>query len=212
MANLAESLIGAGLNFKGAKDQQKAAEAAAAKRMNLIKSLDFTPTYTSDLAPTYQRTQAPVARSWIESFLSGNNPDAISPVSPNAAIRKQQAQAQQNAMFGTPQQRVAQQRTIEQQTPWAVTTPTRTIGTNPAEKKEAGWRDQFRNPGAVEKGGVSEGLTSAIMEAAPKFKDRLGDAAYKARAIVKEFGSPEAALAAVQNHDPRAMGYLKSLI
>lgn len=206
MANLGEKLIGAGLQYKGAKDQQKAAEAAAAKRMNLIQSLDFTPAYTSDLAPTYKRTESPVARSWIESFLSGNNPDAISPTSPNAAVKKQRAQQSQNAMFGTPQDRVARNRAIEQETPWAVTSPTRNIGPKPEEKTEAQLRTDYADPGAVQSTGFTSELNDAMLAANPKWKGR--STAMQGQYLVKKFGSADAAVEAIKRGDPAAMKYV----
>ncbi len=206
MANLAESLIGAGLSFKAAKDQQKAADAAAAKRLNLIKSLDFNPTMTSDLAPTYQRTQSPIARSWIESFLSGNNPDAVSPTSPNASFMKARAQAQQNSMFGTPEERAAQQQQFMQATPWAVTSPKRQIGAAPEEQKKATYYNQFAKPDAAEKAGLTQDLDAAMRAANPKWQDHntAGQASY----LVKKFGSAEAAVDAINRGDPLAMKYV----
>jgi len=120
MANILEKLFTAGGNIIAARNQEKATRRAAKDQQNLIKSLDWTPTTTAELAPAYQRSQSPVARSYLESFLMGNNPDAVMPGEVNAAYKRQQAQASQNAMFGTPEQRLAQQNAYRQTTPWAL--------------------------------------------------------------------------------------------
>lgn len=109
------------------KANTKAAKDAREQGLNLINKMDWEPTYASETVPTYQRTQSPVARSFIESFLMGNNPMATRSTAPNAAITKQVQQTQQNAMFGTPQERLAQQQAYQAQTPWKVQTPTKPI-------------------------------------------------------------------------------------
>lgn len=103
-----------------AKQQQKAS-------LQLINEMDFEPMYASSQVPTYQRSQSPVARSFIDSFLMGNNPASVMPNAVNAGAKRQAMQTQQNAMFGTPQERLAQQNAYRESTPWKVTTPTRPI-------------------------------------------------------------------------------------
>jgi hypothetical protein len=116
-----------GGKVKEAKENVRAAREARKANLELVKSLDYEPMYASQTVPTYQRTQSPVARSYIESFLMGNNPDSIRSGSPNAGVKRQAAQTQQNAMFGTPEQRLQQQRAYEATTPWKVETPTRPV-------------------------------------------------------------------------------------
>jgi hypothetical protein len=116
-----------GTNFLRAKRDKAAADRERKANMKLIEGLDWEPMYASETVPTYQRTQSPVARSYLESFLMGNNPDATFSGSPNAKVVKAQQQQAQNQMFGTPEQRIAQQRAYEATTPWKVQTPTRPV-------------------------------------------------------------------------------------
>lgn len=109
------------------KKNAKAAEKNRKQGIDMIKSMDWEPMYASETVPTYQRTQSPVARSYLESFLMGNNPNATFSGAPNAKLTKERQQAAQNQMFGTPEQRVAQQRAYEATTPWKVQTPTRPV-------------------------------------------------------------------------------------
>ncbi len=110
-----------------AREAAKLAEKQQKASMQLINELDYEPVYASQTVPTYQRSQSPVARSYIESFLMGNNPDAIMSTSPNAKINKARAQQAQNQMFGTPEERLAKQNAYFAETPWKVTAPTRSV-------------------------------------------------------------------------------------
>lgn len=116
---------------KAAEQTARLAEQQRKAGVQLLNELDWQPMYASERVPTYQRNPS-AARDYLDSFLMGNNPDAISPVSPNAAMKKQQAQAQQNAMFGTPQQRIANERNYFASQPWKVTPPTRPVVQAPA--------------------------------------------------------------------------------
>jgi hypothetical protein len=116
------------------KANKEAIEKDKRERMGLMQSLDYEPMYASQNVPTYQKTKSPVARSYLESFLMGNNPNATFSGAPNAAATKKGQQYQQNAMFGTPEQRIAQQRAVDAETPWKVTPPTRpVVGTQSEE-------------------------------------------------------------------------------
>jgi len=119
---------------KANKENRKAAEEARRQSFNTIKSLDWEPMYASDTVPQYQKTQSPVARSYLESFLAGNNPNMTFSGAPNAALTKQRQQQSQDAMFGTMDQRIAQQRAIEQQNPYKVQTPTRKVFSDQAQQ------------------------------------------------------------------------------
>lgn len=124
------------------KNDRKAAEKDRKERFKLMESMDWEPTYASQTAPTFKRTESPVARAYLESFLLGNNPDATFSGAPNAAAQKGVQQRQQNQMFGTPQERAARQQQILQETPWAVQTPTAPIVN--AQKQAAAWN--AKNP------------------------------------------------------------------
>lgn len=106
---------------------RKFAERQRKQQMDLINSLDWEPEYASNNVPAYQKTKSPIAGSWLDSYLMGDNPAAISSTAPNAQILKAQAQARQNANFGTPAERLAEQRAIQASNPYQVTPPTRPV-------------------------------------------------------------------------------------
>ncbi len=116
---------------KYAKDAAKKAAELAEKQqkagMQLVNELDYEPMYASERVPTFQRSQSPVARSYLESFLAGNNPSATFSGAPNAKVTKMRQQGAQDQMFGTMQQRIAAQRAMEAETPWKVTPPERKV-------------------------------------------------------------------------------------
>lgn len=130
------------------KKNRKAAEQSKREGIDLINSLDYTPTYASETTPTYQKTQSPVARSYLESFLAGNNPNMTFSGSPNAQRVKANQQIAQDQMFGTMQERIAQQRAADAATPWKVQTPTRPVVT--PQNQAAGF--QAQNPAAAKQG------------------------------------------------------------
>lgn len=119
------------------KNDRKAAEKDRKERFKLIESMDFEPTYASETTPTFKRTESPVARAYLESFLMGQNPDATFSGAPNAAIAKKQQQTAQNTLYGTPEARAARQAQILQETPWAVTAPSKPVVNE--QKQAATW-------------------------------------------------------------------------
>ena len=106
--------------FIGARKNKRAAEQARQRQFDLIQSLDWDPTTTAELAPAYQRSQSPVARAYLESFLLGQNPDSVMPGDPEAAAKKRQMQHAQNQMYGTPQARAEREAAYRATTPWAI--------------------------------------------------------------------------------------------
>lgn len=159
---LLESAANAIAGAVAAKKNREAAEKDRKARMQMIESMDFKPMYASDTTPTFQRTESPVARSYLESFLMGTNPNATFSGAPNAQAVKANQQAMENQTFGTPQQRVQRQQQILQETPWKVTAPTQgagstatpsTAATNPgqsAQSQDALWK--AKNPDWAERG------------------------------------------------------------
>jgi len=95
--------------------------------MAMLEGMDkqgaFEPMYASERAPTFQRSQSPVARAYLESMLMGNNPDSTFSGEVNADVTKQQQQASRDQVFGTPEQLKAKQDELFAQTPWKVTPP-----------------------------------------------------------------------------------------
>ena len=131
------NLMRAGSGMRETKKNAQAVERQRKANLALFNSLDYEPMYASETTPMMQRTQSPVARSYLESMLMGNNPSSISSTRPNAGVQKAQAQRSQNAMFGTPEARVAQQRALEQQPMYQVQTPTRKVaGTSESKDRQ----------------------------------------------------------------------------
>lgn len=87
------------------EDQKKAME----RQQILFDAMNYEPMYAT------QRAQSPLARSYLESMLAGNNPDAISSTMPNADLLKAEATASRDAMFGTPQDLLAQGKALREQ-------------------------------------------------------------------------------------------------
>lgn len=155
-----KQMVGGIVGMVQAAKNKKAQREENDTQLNLIKSLDWTPTTTAELAPTYQRSQSPVARSYLESFLLGSNPDSVMPGDPMAAQKKRQMQYAQNQQFGTPEQRLAQQSAYRQTTPWSVQP-----ALEKAQKKEAASQEESnfaaQNPDAV-KLGLDQNLYSRL--------------------------------------------------
>jgi hypothetical protein len=154
----------------GAKKAKSAAKNRRKEDLNFIENLNWDPAYGSDRAPTFQRSQSPVARSYLDSFLLGTNPDATSSTAPNAKYIKAQQQAKQNQQFGTPEARLAQQQQIQQATPWKVESPAESYtdaygfqspGKSLNDRTEAGNNVYgARNPGIAAAGITEQDLAS----------------------------------------------------
>lgn len=110
-----------------ARKNKKAAEKYGQERMDYLNALDWQPTLASERVPTYQKSQSPVARSYLESMLSGANPDLTPDFLQGAADTKAQQQARQNQLYGTPEERVAKQQKINTETPWKVEAPIQSV-------------------------------------------------------------------------------------
>lgn len=109
------------------KENARAMAEARRQRFEMIDKIDWEPMYASQTVPQYQKSQSPLARSVIDSFLMGNNPLSTRSSAPNAALIKARQQEQQNQMFGTPEQRLAQQNAITSTNPYTFKTPTRPV-------------------------------------------------------------------------------------
>lgn len=125
--NMGERGLGLIGDWVAARKNKKAIAAANKKNQDFLSKLDYEPTYASDLAPTYQKTQSPLARSYLESILVGNNPAMTAPGQANARVAQARQQQQANRMWGTPQQLVGRERAIEAAQPWKVNAPTQPV-------------------------------------------------------------------------------------
>ncbi len=162
--NTLGKLYGAISGMKEAAKNAKAARDNEKRQLDLIKSLDWKPTTSAELTPTYQRTQSPVARGYLESFLMGNNPDSVMPGDPMAAQKQRQMQYSQNQMFGTPEQRVQQQNAYRATTPWQI--DPKQVARQQAKKEESRAASAFTagNPDAAALG-LDEKLYNKLQDA-----------------------------------------------
>lgn len=154
---------------KGAEEAARLAKEQQVAGMQLINGLDYDPMYASQNVPTYQRSRSPVARSYLESFLAGNNPQATFSGAPNAKVTKMRQQGAQDQMFGTMQQRIAAQRAMEAETPWKVTTPTRKI--SPEKEGAEGnttWTVQNSDKAGA---GITRSLDEALLQTGTNLED-----------------------------------------
>lgn len=90
-----------------AKKNRKEAVQNRNRNMNYVGSIDWTPQYAQNLMSNngaYQKSESPLARSYLESLLTGNNPDATFSGSPNADLVKTQQAGSRDQMYGTQQQ------------------------------------------------------------------------------------------------------------
>lgn len=178
MAGFLEATFGLAGKGMEARQNSKAARQDKADRLNLIKSLDYDPMYASDTTPTFQRSQSPVARAYLESFLMGNNPDMTFSGRPNAAHTKAEQQTAQNAMFGTPAERLQQSQQIQNSTPWKVQTPTRTVtGAPPANAAAPQSSNRFVRMMGLGGGGAAAGTPAPVNSATASPTGNNGDRA-----------------------------------
>lgn len=63
--------------MKGASDARNRAHDAKRDYWSRLDAMNLTPYQVSEQAPAYQQTKSPVARAYLESFLTGNNADAV---------------------------------------------------------------------------------------------------------------------------------------
>ncbi len=129
-----ESIIGGfgalgGKAVEGRRNRQAAREARQ-QQFDMIDKLDWEPMYASQTVPQYQKTQSPVATSFLNSFLMGTNPAAVGSTRYGAPAQKAAMQAQENKLFGTPEERLAKEQKIASTNPYSFKTPTRTVGNN----------------------------------------------------------------------------------
>lgn len=126
MALIADTLKMAG-GWMEANRNRRAAEKDAEERMAFVNDLDWQPEYAADYAPAYKKSQSPVARAYLESILSGANPDLVPDYRQGASDAKSDAQTRQNAMYGTPEERVKKQQEILGEPLYEIKRPERTI-------------------------------------------------------------------------------------
>lgn len=139
----------------------KAARGLRKENLDLAGQLNWEPDYVSDIMPAYQRAQSPVARSFLESLLTGANPSMVQGTRLGADRLRAGAQANFDAQTGGWDALLARQREVERETPWApgkFSAPA--VQKLPQQSKEPPWM------GAVRKdpNGQTEAGAAALQE------------------------------------------------
>ncbi len=111
-----------------AEDNKRDIATSRDRQLRMANSLNYQPAYASDTAVPYEKTQSPLARAYLESVLTGNNPDTTFSGSPNAQYNKEQQQQSRDAMYGTSQQLQAASAAEAARNPYHPQAPARVIG------------------------------------------------------------------------------------
>lgn len=99
---LFESGLGAFGTWLGNKKNVQAAKDNRQQQLDFVGGLNWQPQYSQELMGSqYQKSKSPLARSYLESILTGNNPATTFSGSPNAAAVKQGQQQSKDAMYGS---------------------------------------------------------------------------------------------------------------
>lgn len=123
--NAAFAIFRPGKFMQSRADQKEAdrnradAERFRQEGMDLAKQLNWEPDLISDIMPAYRKAESPVARSFLESLLTGANPSSIPSTRLGADRLQRGAQARFDAQTGGWDELLARQRQLEQETPWA---------------------------------------------------------------------------------------------
>jgi hypothetical protein len=104
MAEVIKDLINAGVGMATAEKKEKNA-AARAKAANdeywaRIDAANWEPEYASQHAPKFQKSSSPVARAYLESFLTGTNPAMVQGTALGADEAKATATQDFNQRYG----------------------------------------------------------------------------------------------------------------
>jgi hypothetical protein len=91
-------------DFIGSRQREKDAKQEAARaereRKAALEASNWEPAYASEQAPTFQTAKSPVARAYLESFLTGANADAVQGTRAGSEFAKKDAGATFNREFG----------------------------------------------------------------------------------------------------------------
>jgi hypothetical protein len=91
------NVIGGVIDADNAKDRKKEAMRDYWARLD---AMNLEPYQVSKQAPAYQQTKSPVARAYLESFLTGNNADAIQGTRLGATDQKATTQRNFDQAYG----------------------------------------------------------------------------------------------------------------
>lgn len=87
-------------NMQAGKRAGQRAKQAEKSYWDRIDAANFEPEYGSQHAPEFKKAESPVARAYLESFLTGSNPAAIQSTRLGADVDKAAAQSKFNQAYG----------------------------------------------------------------------------------------------------------------
>lgn len=87
-------------NIKAGERAGERAKQAEKSYWDRIEAANFEPEYASQHAPQFQKANSPVARAYLESFLTGSNPAAVQSTRLGAQFDKDAAQKKFNQAYG----------------------------------------------------------------------------------------------------------------
>lgn len=87
-------------NVMEAEEKRKLARDIERDRKGAIDNYIDRPYYVAESAPQYQQTKSPVARAYLESFLTGANPNMVRSTGADSGYEKQVAQSQFDQRYG----------------------------------------------------------------------------------------------------------------
>lgn len=146
---------------KAADQQVRNAERLRQEGMDLAQRLNWEPDYVSDLVKPYQKAQSPLARSFLESLLTGANPSMVQGTRLGANRLRAGDQAGFDDQFGGMDQLLARQRELETQTPWAPGT----YGHAPAVQKLPDAPPPAPAPAPIDKSGSTPESVAQLQDA-----------------------------------------------
>lgn len=111
--------VGAEKRRKEAAAESRRAREDRERALAMAADANYEPFLVRDMIDPYQKSQSPMARGYLESYLSGANPDAISSTRAGAPALKQAAQGRFDQATGGWDSLRGQQAAAQQATPWA---------------------------------------------------------------------------------------------
>jgi hypothetical protein len=111
--------VGAEKRRKESQRERERAQDDRERAVEMAADATYDPFQVRDMIDPYQRSQSPVARGYLESFLTGSNPQAVQSIRATAPQQRAQLQGNFDQAYGGWDQLRAKQREMETSTPWA---------------------------------------------------------------------------------------------
>ncbi len=159
--------VGAQKQLTESKKEQRRMRADRERALGIAAEQDWEPTYMSDHMPAYERSTSPLADAFLESMLTGDNPNAVQGTRAGAPQLQAAAQGRSDRRFGPADALLAKQREMEASQPWKV---------KPFEEPVIGDEERFnaQNSMAVDKFGINQQDLDALHQRGMSIDPRTG--------------------------------------